>query len=240
MAEIMEMTHAGKNPEIIEKLFKAGAHFGYTKSRRHPSTKPFIFGIKNKIEIFDLEKTSESLDRAKEFVRKLASERKQLLFVSGKNEAKEIVQNAAQSIGQPYVAGRWIGGSLTNFQEIKKRIDKLVGWTDSREKGEFGKYTKKERLLIDREIENLKEMFSGLIPMKDIPGALFVVDSRREHIAVEEAHGKGLPVVSLSGSDCDLSKVDYPVPGNDSSVASITFFVNEIAEAYREGSKIVA
>lgn len=221
------------NNSVIENMFKAGSHFAFAKSRRHPSVKSYIFGVKNKVEIFDLEQTSMLLDKAKEFVKKLALEGKQILFVGGKNESQDVIRLAAQSIGMPFVAGRWIGGALTNFSEIKKRIEKLETLTSQREKGELAKYTKKERLMIDREIVNLDRFFSGLIPMKAKPAALFVIDPKREKIAVKEALDMGIPVIALAGSDCDISLVNYPIPGNDSSISSIRFFTQEIVNSYK-------
>ncbi len=229
----MEAQKTPKN--AIENLFKAGAHFAYAKSRRHPSAKPFIFGVKNKVEIFDLEKTQVELEKAKDFVRKIGETGGQVLFVAGKSEAKEAIQNTASSLGMPYVAGRWIGGTLTNFPEIRKRVIKLETLTSQKEKGELVKYTKKERLLIDRDIEKLNVSFSGILPMKELPKVLFVVDSKKEHIAIAEAKQMGLKIVSLSGSDCDLGEVDYAIPGNDVSMQSIAYVVGEVASAYKEG-----
>lgn len=220
---------------VVENLFKAGAHFAYTKARRHPSAKPFIFGVKNKVEIFDLEKTEAELEKAKAFIKEIAAAGGTVLFVGGKSEAKEAIRNTASSLGQPYVAGRWIGGTLTNFTEIKKRVAKLESLTSQKEKGELGKYTKKERLLIDREIVKLQDTFSGLLAMKEYPKALFVVDSKREHIAVAEAKAQGIKIVSLSGSDCNLYDVDYAIPANDVSMHSIAYVVGEIAAAFKEG-----
>lgn len=222
---------------IIEKLFKAGAHYGYLKSRRHPSAKPLIFGMKNRVEIFDLEKTLPYFEKAKEFVRSLAKENKTILFASSKNEAENALRRAAASINMPYVAGRWIGGTFTNFPQIRKRVDRLEMLVSQREKGELSKYTKKERLLIDREIEALTALFAGIVAMKELPKALFVVDSRREKIAVAEARKMKIPVIALAGSDCDLKEVDYPIPGNDAALASITFFLDEIANAYKDARK---
>ena len=229
----MEVKNSGKS--AIENLFKAGAHFAYSKSRRHPSSKPFIFGVKNKVEIFDLEKTEVDLHKAKDFVKTFGETGAQILFVGGKNEAKEAIKNVAQSLNMPYVAGRWIGGSLTNFSEIRKRVIKLETLTSQKEKGELAKYTKKERLLIDRDIARLQMSFSGLVTMKELPKLMFVVDSKKEHIAVAEAKKNGVKIISLSGSDCDLGEVDYAIPGNDVSMHSIAYVVSEIASAYKEG-----
>jgi len=222
---------------LIEAMFSAGAHYGYSKSRRHPSLKPFIYGAKNKVEIFDLEKTSLALNDAQEFITSLGEKREQILFVSGKKEIKKFIEDSANSIDTSYVAGRWIGGTLTNFPEIKKRIQKFLDLKEKKEKGELTKYTKKERLLISRDIEDLGLKFGGLVLMKDLPSAVFVVDSKQEKIAVTEAKKMGIPVISISSSDCNIEDVDYPVPGNDSSISSIKFFVSKIIEAYKDGQK---
>lgn len=216
----------------LDELFKNGAHFGFGRSRRHPSVKNFIFGSKNKADIFDLEKTSAQFEVALEFVKKLGESKGQLLFVGGKSEAREIIKSAAEKIGAPYVAGRWIGGTLTNFGQIRKRVDTMLDLTSQKEKGELGKYTKKERLLIDRDIAKLNIFFGGIVPMTALPKALFVVDSRFEETAVREAKNLGIPVVALCGSDTDIKLVDYPIPGNDSAKASIKYFVDKIASVY--------
>ena len=229
----MEETKNTKNSDkIIEEMFKAGAHFGYSRSRRHPTASRYIFGVKNRVEIFDLAKTADLLKNALDFVSGLAKEDRQILFVGGKNEARDLIKNAAISIDMPYVAGRWIGGTFTNFPEIKKRISKLEELTKQREKGELSKYTKKERLIIDRNIANLERFFSGLLLMKEMPKAIFVIDPKNEAIAVTEAKKMGIPVIALAGSDCDIKDVDYPIAANDSSISSISFFVDEIVKAY--------
>lgn len=217
-------------------MFKAGAHFAFSRSRRHPTLAPFIFGVKNRVEIFDLEKTSPLLDKAKDYVRNLAKEGKQVLFVGGKSEARAAIKAAAAALDMPYVADRWIGGTLSNFKEIRSRVEKLLDLTAKREKGELSKYTKKERLLIDREIDKLERFFSGLVPMKEIPKAIFVIDSKHEKIAITEARKMGVPVIALMGSDCDIKHVDHPIPGNDASINSIAFFVDQIVWAYKEGN----
>lgn len=223
----------------IEEMFKVGAQYAYSKSRRHPTNKGYIFGVKNRVEIFDLEKTNEALEKALDFVKELASEKKTILFVTGKHEARATIKETAIALKMPYVAGRWIGGSLTNFTEIQKRISKYEGLIEKKEKGELSKFTKKERLLIDRDIEDLETKFGGIVSMKKLPQALFIIDSKQEKIAVEEAKKSNIPVIALSNSDCNLSDVDYPIPGNDSNFASIKFFVNEIQKAYEEGLKTV-
>lgn len=221
----------------IKELFDAGVHFGYSRTRRHPTAVPFIFATKDRSDIFDLEETIKRLEAAREFVRTLSESGKQLLFVGGKHEAMEIVKEAAIRVSSPYVASRWIGGTLTNFKNIRKRIDRLLTLMKERDEGALEKYTKKERLLIDREITELLARFGGLVNMADLPAALFVVDTRRENTAVAEANQLGIPVIGLSSSDCDFSLAQYPIPANDTSVRSIRYVAHAIATAYEEGRK---
>ncbi len=235
--EIKETSHTTSSGNgAVDALFSVGAQFGFIKSRRHPSVKPYIFGAKNKIEIFDLEKTQEMLDTVLSFVQTIGSKGGMIMFVSGKNEAKEAITTVASSINQPWVAGRFVGGSLTNFPEIRKRVEKLENLTNQKEKGELMKYTKKERLLIDREIAKLHDLFYGISVMKHTPVAVFVVDAKKESIAVKEAHSMGIPVIALCGSDNNLAEVEYPIVANDSSRSSIEFFLRQIADAYKAGS----
>lgn len=224
---------AQTNP-IIDKLFAAGAHFGYAPSRRHPSTSDFIFGVKGGVELFDLEQTAQLLDSALTFVKSLAAERKTILFVGGKAEAREALRRAAEKLGQPYVADRWIGGTLTNFGEIKKRLARLEELSTMREKGELAKFTKRERLLIDRDIVDLTAMFGGLRGMSKLPDAMFVVDPRKESGAVAEAKQLGIPVIAVLNSDCDRSAILYPIPANDASRDTLALVLDEVAKTYLE------
>lgn len=235
----METSVKTAQHDTIGVMFEAGAHFAYSKARRHPTVSPYIFGAKDSVEIFDLEKTKKLLDEALGFVATLAKENAQILFVAGKNEAREAVRTTAQSLDMPFVAGRWIGGTLTNFDQIKKRIARLEQLTEERDNGELAKkYTKREQLTLSREIDSLEEMFGGLTSMKKLPGALFVIDTKREAIAVEEAKKCGIPVIALMNSDCNLADATYPIPANDASMKSISFFVGQIAEAYRSNRGI--
>lgn len=220
----------------IKTLFDAGAHFALPKSRRHPSAAPFLFTTKDHTDIFNLEETERRLEGARTFVRSLSG--KHMLFVGGKNEVTEIVKSVAIEAGAPYVAGRWIGGTLTNFKNIRKRIDRLQKLMEERERGELEKYTKHERLLIDREIEELLVRFGGLVSMIELPAALFVIDTRHEHTAIREAVQLGIPVVALLSSDCDFSLVKYPIPANDTSIRSVRLISDAIKEAYVEGKKV--
>ncbi len=231
------MSKENKDSNIIDALFSVGAHFGFVKSRRHPSAKPFIFGTKNKIEIFDLEKTSKELGKALEFISLKGQEGALGLFVGGKSEAREAVIRSGKELDAPYVPGRWIGGTLTNFPEIKKRIARLEELTTQRERGELAKYTKKERLLIDREIAKLQLYFGGLSNLKFLPKFLVVIDPKKEHIAVKEAKTMKIPVVALAGSDSNLYQVDYAIPGNDASRQTIDLILSEVVKAYKKGKE---
>lgn len=218
--------------QAVESMIEVGAQFGYAKARRHPSTKTFIAGTKNGYEIIDLEKTANQTTKALAFIESLAKDRAQILFVSTKKELSSILKDAALKVDQPYVIGRWIGGTLTNFEEISKRVKRLETLLEQKNKGLLAKYTKKERLMIDREIEKLEERFGGITNMKFKPKAIFVIDSKHEDIAVQEARKEKIPVIGIANSDCNLSDLTYPIIANDSSVKSVRFFVDKIVKAY--------
>ncbi|MCK5023489.1 MAG: 30S ribosomal protein S2 [Candidatus Aenigmarchaeota archaeon] len=222
--------------ELIDEMFSAGVHYGYSRSKRHPSMKKAIYGVKSNMEIIDLEKTVQALATAEEFVTGLAKEGKKILFVGSKNQIRDVTETQAQRIDMPFVKNRWIGGTLTNFSEIKKRILRLKDLTEKKEKGELSMYTKKERLMIDREIEKLEKNFGGVVSITDVfPAAMFVVDSKSEEIAVNEAVSVGIPVIAITNSDCDISNVTYPIPANDSVRASVEFLTRHIVDAYKKG-----
>ncbi len=222
---------------LVEKMFQAGAHYGYSKSRRHPSTSAYIFATKNGVDIINIEKSYEFLEKALDEVKKMAASGKTILFVGTKPEARQQITELALALGMPYVSERWVGGSLTNFPEIKKRIAKLLDLRAEKEKGGFDKYTKKERLLIDREMEDMTKNFQGLTGVNKTPDALFVVDPKKEHIACTEAHKMDLPIIGILNTDCNLKKVNFPIVANDASVSSISFILNEVKNAYVSGSK---
>lgn len=228
------MAETTKNTKNIEEMMKVGAHFGFSKSRRNPTVNQYIFGSKNRVDIFDLEKTEEMLEKAIDFVSSLSKEKSSILIIGGKNEARDSVSKYAEKIDAPYVASRWIGGTLTNFPEISKRISIMHDLINQKEKGELHKYTKKERLLIERKIEKLKKMFWGIRDMKSLPKAVFIIDPRYENTAFKEAKSLGMKVVALCGSDNNISEIDYPITANDSNVSSIDFFVEKITEAYKK------
>lgn len=224
-----------KNMEskLGNELIAVGAHFGYSKTRRHPSAKSYVFGTKNGSDIIDITKTEKLLTEALAFIKKLAEEKKTILFVSGKPESKQIIEAAAHELQMPYVENRWIGGTLTNFREIKRRIDVLLDLKGKKERGDLAKYTKKEQSDFGRQIEKMTRNFGGLVGMTKKPDALFVIDTKKEAIAVTEANKMGVPVIGLANTDCDLSNIDFPIVANDAARASIKYFVDQVTQAYR-------
>ena len=220
---------------IVEKMFKAGAHYGYSKTRRHPSVSKYIYATKNKEDIIDLEKTSVMLDSALEFVKELGAKGKVVLFVGTKPEAKVATKEVALALGMPYVTERWIGGTLSNFTEIKKRIIELENYHKDSAQGGLDKYTKKERVVMAKKMEKLERYYSGLIGLKKSPDALFVVDAKSEHIAATEARKSGIPVIALMNSDSNIKGIDHAIVANDSGIPSIKFFTAEVGNAYKAG-----
>ena len=224
-----------KEEVSVEDMFKAGAHYGYGKTRRHPSLSSYIYTTKNKTDIIDLEKTSVLLDTAKEFVKSLGARNKVLLFVGTKPEAKEITKNIAESLNMPYVNERWIGGTLSNFTEIKKRIAELENYRKENKEGGLEKYTKKERVVMAKKMERLARYYSGLVGLKKLPDALYIVDAKAESIAQTEAQKSNVPVVALLNSDSNIKNIDYPIVCNDAGIPSIRLFTESISNSYKSG-----
>lgn len=223
---------------LIERLFKAGSHFGFSKSRRHPSVTSFIFGNKNGTDIFDLEQTAEQIAAAKKILAEAGENGKTVLFVGTKEEISKIVKAEAEKVEMPYVTNRWIGGLLTNYSEIKKRIDRLKTLTAERESGELErKYIKKERVVIGREIDKLEFNFGGIKAIERTPALIVVVDPRHDFIAVTEANDLNIPVVAIMSSDCDAKKVQVPIMVNDALTTSVALTLAELTDAYAEGKK---
>ncbi|HUS60165.1 MAG TPA: 30S ribosomal protein S2 [Nevskiaceae bacterium] len=222
----------------LKDLLEAGAHFGHQSARWNPKMKPYLYTIKDGVHVFDLAKTKEGLEKATEFVRQFVTEGKTIVFVGTKRQAQAIITEEAKKIGVPYVSQRWLGGTLTNWEQIKKSIDQLAEMKEKREQGEYKKYTKKEQLLLDRKINKLEKFFGGLASLAKLPEALFVVDVRKEELAVKEAKKKGLIVVGLVDSNVDPDLVDYIIPGNDDAVGNIKLVVSAMAEAVKEGQGI--
>lgn len=215
-------------------LMEAGVHYGYSRTRRHPTTSSFIYGTKNGSDIIDIDKTMPQIENAAKFIAELGAAGKTLLFVGVKPEARASVIANAESIHQPFVTERWIGGMLTNFSEVKRRIQKLEDMRESRTNGEFEKYTKKEQLLLTREMARLNKYFSGLVGLRKMPDAMIVVDTKKEHIAIAEARKMNIPVISIGNTDCSVRAIDYPIVANDGSASSIALLVGILTSAFKQ------
>lgn len=219
----------------LEHLLEAGAHFGHLTRRWNPKMKPFIFMEKNGIHIIDLKKTQELLERACDAVTNICSDGKRILMVGTKKQAKEVIRDEASRAGQNYVSERWLGGMLTNFATIRKSIKRLSNIEKMETDGTFESVTKKERLMLTREKEKLEKVLSGIVDMSRLPGAVFVVDIKKEYIAVLEARRLGIPVFAILDTNCDPDFVDFPIPANDDSMKCIQLVTKAIAEAAIDG-----
>lgn len=226
----------GPNTADVKRLFDTGAHFAQVKARRHPSMKPFLVGTKGRQEIIDLEQTAVQFEKAKTAMETLAKEGKTVLFVGGKVEIAALVKKAAQDIAAPFVAARWLGGTISNWTEIKKRIDRLAELEDTSATGTMAKqHTKLELVMMGREKTRLEERLDGITTLTKRPDALLVVDTKHEKYAVKEARDAGIPVIAIMSSDCNLKEVAYPIVANDASRETVKLVLTELVAAFKKG-----
>ncbi|CAN5297110.1 MAG: 30S ribosomal protein S2 [Gemmatimonadetes bacterium] len=218
----------------IQDLLEAGVHFGHQTSRWNPKMRRFIFAERNGIYIIDLKKTLRQLELAQELVRSVISRGDRVLFVCTKPQLRPIIQSEAERSSAFYVTERWLGGMLTNFNTIKKQIRRLKELERGQEEGSFEFYTKKEQLMLDRERERLEKYLSGVKDMARVPGVLFVVDAKKERIAVNEANKLGIPVIAIADTNADPDMLTVPIAGNDDAIRSVSVITGAIAEAIRE------
>lgn len=221
----------------IEELIEAGVHFGHQIRRWHPKMEPYIYTVNKNIHIIDLEDTERLLKDACEFLFNSCSEGKKVIMVGTKKQSKDIIKSEAERSGAMYVNERWVGGTITNFPMIKKNLDKLLKFMKGKETGEFDKYTKKERLLIDREVEKMNTIYGGILNLQGTPDVLFVIDPKRERTAIREAKYAGVPVVAIVDTNADPTGIDYIIPGNDDAIKSVALLVKAIADAMEAGYK---
>jgi len=221
----------------LAELLDAGAHFGHLTRRWNPKMKPFIFMERNGIHIIDLKKTQELLQAASNAITQIVGEGKRVLFVGTKKQASQVIQEEANRCRQFYVSERWLGGMLTNFTTIRKSVKRLTNIEKMETDGTYDKITKKETLVLDREKEKLQGVLSGVVEMTRLPGALFVIDIKKEEIAVKEAKRLGIPVFAIVDTNCDPTTVDYPIPANDDAIKSIQTITKVIADAVIEGAE---
>lgn len=221
----------------LQSLLEAGCHFGHKAERWHPKAAEFIYTKKDGIHIIDLAKTKTGLDNAIAFARELIKNGGELLFIATKRQAMGVAREAAVKAGAPYLVERWIGGFLTNWEEVKKNIDKIINLENDHAAGRWKKMPKHEQGKLLRYIERLKVFYGGVLLLTEKPAAIFVVDVRREHAAVREAIRIGIPVVAIVDTNSDPEGINYVIPANDDAVGSIQLIVNTIASAYQEGKE---
>ena len=236
IAENQINTAVINDPEI-EEMIKAGVHFGHSKTKRNPAMSPYIYGTRNNVEIIDLAQTKEMLGHALEYIKNLASRGKTVLLVGTQPAAKKAVEEAGEEANMPRVSLRWIGGTLTNFKVISKRIETLERLEKEKATGEFEKYTKKERMKLEEEISRLKENFDGLRLLKNMPDAVFVVNIVHDDLPVREANRMKIPVLALCDTNSNPKIVTYPIPSNDDALPAVRYMVGRIKEAIVEGKR---
>ncbi len=219
----------------MKQLLEAGVHFGHQTRRWNPKMAEYIFTERNGIYIIDLQKTVKKIENAYDFIREISSEGKSVLFVGTKKQAQDSVKEEAERAGAYYVNARWLGGMLTNFSTIRRRIDRLKQLRGMEADGTFDLLPKKEVIKLNLEIEKLEKFLGGIKEMKSIPGALFIVDPRKERIAVAEAKKLGIPIVAIVDTNCDPDEVDYVIPGNDDAIRAVKLISETIANAIIEG-----
>lgn len=215
----------------LEEMSQAGLHFGHKTSKIHPRMMPFLAGVKNSIHLIDLEKTKEKLEEALSFIRQLILDNKILLIVGTKIQVKGLVEELTRELKLPYVTERWLGGTFTNFEIIKKRITYFKELERKEKEGELEKYTKRERIKINEELRDLEVKFGGIKNLERLPDAILVLDMQKDDLAVKEARMKGIKIVAISHTNTDPNLADYPIPANDDSISSVKYILDKIKEA---------
>ncbi len=222
----------------IKEMAEAGLHFGHKLSTTHPKMKPFIHGTRNSINLIDLDKTKESFEKVLEFIKKQIFEGKILLVVGTKIQARKLVEDFGREYNLPYVSERWLGGTISNFEVIKKRIDYFNDLEKQKQEGELKKYTKKERGQFDLELGRLEKKFQGIKNLKKLPDIIFVLDIVKDALAIKEAKSRGVTTIGVCDANSDPSSVDWSIPANDDSVSSIKYILNKLSESVKKGEEL--
>ena len=222
----------------MRDMLEAGVHFGHQTQRWNPKMRPYIYGAKNGVYIINLQITSRLLRDALDFASRLGQKGDQILFVGTKRQAQEVVRQEAERCKQPYVAHRWLGGMLTNFRTIRTSLDRITEIEKKLSVGQVERLTKKEVIRFERELTKLTRNLGGVREMPKLPGAVFIVDTVKEHLALGEARRLGIPVIALSDTNSDPTHVDYPIPSNDDAIRAIRLFARAVADAYLEGASL--
>jgi len=228
----------GQRIITVRQLLEAGVHFGHRTERWNPRMKPYIYGARNGIHIIDLQQTAGLFRRAYAFIRSCTAEGKPVLFVGTKKQAADVMSAEAQRAGQFFVCSRWLGGTLTNWTTVRQSVDKLRGIERMSQDGTYEQITKKEALMLERKRGKLERNLGGIKDMPKLPGAVFVIDPVKEHIAVVEANRLGVPVVAVADTNADPRLIQYVIPGNDDAIRAIKLFCTRIADACQEGTKL--
>jgi small subunit ribosomal protein S2 len=221
----------------MKEMLEAGMHFGHQTHRWNPKMKPYIYGARSKIYIINLDKTLPLFNQACDFVIKTIGKGGNILFLGTKKQAQEIIKEEAERCGMFFVTNRWLGGMLTNFQTIRKSIDRLKKIKAMQEDGSIDQYKKKEKLMMEKEVVKLERNLGGIEKMKELPSLIFVVDPKRENIAIVEANRLGIPVVAIADTNCNPDGIDYPIPGNDDAIKTIKLVTSRIADAVLAGKE---
>lgn len=219
---------------LAKKMLEAGVHFGHKKSNWNPKMKPYIYGVRNSIYIIDLEKTMEELGKALEFIKTIVKNKGKILLIGTRPQTQSPIEEVAKNCEMPYIVFRWIGGLLTNFKSIRKRVEHLIDLESKKASGSFKKYTKKERLNIDKEIEKLKKKFEGIKDLEKLPDAILVLSVKSQMTAIKEARIEKIPIIALVDTDSDPSLVEYPIPSNDEAVSVLKFMLTKIEETIKK------
>lgn len=213
-----------------EEMMQAGVNFGHRVSKLHPKMKQYVSGVKNNVHVFDLEKSVKEFEKALAFISELALQGKVMLFIGTKVQMKELTKTVAEECGCPYVSERWLGGTITNFETISKRVEYFKELERKRAAGELDKYTKKERLNFDKEIASLKIKFEGIKSMVKLPDAVFVLDIKKDETCVREAKRRGIKIVALCDTNVDPSGIDYPIPANDDAISAVKYILEKVKD----------
>jgi len=221
----------------VEEMEKAGVNFGHKVSKLHPKMKPYVSGIKNNVHTFDLEKTSKEFSKALEFIARIISEGKTMIFVGTKIQMKSLVKTAAEECGMPYVTERWLGGTFTNFETIQKRVNYFKDLERRRASGDLAKYTKKEQLDFDKELALLKIKFEGIKNMAKLPEAVFIFGLDKDITCTREAKRKGIKIIALCDTNINPDIADYPVPANDDAISAVRYIIDKVKDAIISAKK---
>lgn len=236
VSDKVEKTNSFHFPELKEML-EAGVHFGHSVKRRNPKMDDYVYAVKNGVQIFDLVKTHAKLTEACEYLKEVVSKGGQVLLVGTKGQAAPTIREEAERIGVPYIAMRWVGGLFTNWDQIKTRINRLIEMRKAFAEGGYKKYTKKEQVVLKKEMDRLERMYGGLVELKELPAAIFIVDPTRETTALHESLLKNVPIVAICDSNCDPAGITQVIPANDDALKSVVMLIRSVTHAVEQGLK---